>query len=177
MWHKLAEGILKFRLWLLIIVAVITAFMGYKAKDVELTYSFAKVIPTDNPKYIDYLRFKEKFGEDGNVLVLGVLPENLFDYKFFKAWFQLADSLKQLDGIEDVLSVCKSYNAVKDTVTGKISLQPIFTHVPNSFPELDSLSRTFYSLPFYKAAHFRARRRGKHSLSKHKPKPYLSSRD
>ncbi|MEI7802068.1 MAG: MMPL family transporter [Bacteroidota bacterium] len=150
MWHKLAAGVLKFRLWLLIIVAAITAFMGYKAKDVELTYSFAKVIPTDNPKYIDYLRFKEKFGEDGNVLVLGVLPKNLFDYKFFKAWFQLADSLKHLEGVEDVLSICKSFNAVKDTATGKISLQQIFTHVPNSFPELDSLSRIFYSLPFYK---------------------------
>ena len=109
MWHKLAASVLKFRLPLLILVAAITAFMAYKAKDVELTYSFAKVIPTDNPKYLDYLRFKEKFGEDGNVLVLGVLPKNLFDYKFFKSWYELADSLKHLEGIEDVLSICKSY--------------------------------------------------------------------
>ncbi len=150
MWHKIAAGVLRFRLLLLIVVAAITVFMAYKAKDVELTYSFAKVIPTDNPKYIDYLHFKEKFGEDGNVLVLGVLPKNLFDYQFFKSWFQLADSLKQLDGVEDVLSICKSYNAVKDTSTGKISLQPIFSRLPKSFPELDSLSRIFYSLPFYK---------------------------
>ncbi len=150
MWHKLAASVLKFRLGLLIIVGAITAFMAYKAKDVELTYSFAKVIPVDNPKYIDYLRFKEKFGEDGNVLVLGVLPKNLFDYKFFNSWYELADSLKHLDGVEDVLSICKSFDAVKDTVTGKISLQPIFTHVPNSFRELDSLSKIFYSLPFYK---------------------------
>lgn len=82
MWHKIAAGVLRLRLVLLIIVAAITVLMAYKAKDVELTYSFAKVIPTDNPKYIDYLHFKDKFGEDGNVLVLGVLPENLFDYKF-----------------------------------------------------------------------------------------------
>ncbi len=150
MWHKIAAGVLRFRLLLLIIVGAITVFMAYKAKDVELTYSFAKVIPVDNPKYLDYLHFKEKFGEDGNVLVLGVLPKNLFDYKFFKEWYFLADSLKQLDGVEDVLSICKSYNAVKDTATGKISLQQIFTHLPNSFPELDSLSRIFYSLPFYK---------------------------
>ncbi|GDX53199.1 transporter [Bacteroidota bacterium] len=150
MWHKIAAGVLRFRLLLLIIVAAITIFMAYKAKDVELTYSFAKVIPVDNPKYIDYLHFKDKFGEDGNVLVLGVLPKNLFDYNFFKSWYQLADSLKHLDGVEDVLSICKSYNAIKDTATGKISLQPIFSHLPKSFPELDSLSRIFFSLPFYK---------------------------
>jgi len=150
MWHKIAAGVLKLRLVLLIIVAAITVFMAYKAKDVELTYSFAKVIPTDNPKYLDYLHFKDKFGEDGNVMVLGVLPENLFDYKFFKSWFLLADSLKQLGGVENVLSICSSYNAVKDTSTGKISLLPIFNQLPKSFPELDSLSRVFYSLPFYK---------------------------
>lgn len=150
MWHKIAAGVLRFRLLLLIIVAAITIFMAYKAKDVELTYSFAKVIPVDNPKYIDYLHFKDKFGEDGNVLVLGVLPKNLFDYNFFKSWYQLADSLKHIDGVEDVLSICKSYNAIKDTATGKISLQLIFPHLPKSFPELDSLSRIFYSLPFYK---------------------------
>ncbi len=150
MWHKIAYGILRMRLWLLIIIAFITIFMAYKAKDAELNYSFAKVIPTDNSKYVDYLHFKEKFGEDGNVMVLGVLPKNLFDYKFFKAWYLLADSLKKLEGVEDVLSICKSYNAVKDTATGKISLQLIFNHVPGSYPELDSLSRVFYSLPFYK---------------------------
>ncbi len=149
MWHNLAKSILKYRLWLLIIVAAVTGFMGYKAKDIQLTYSFAKVIPVDHPKYIDYMHFQEKFGEDGNVMVLGVLPGNLFDFYFFQSWYRFTDSLKAIDGVENVLSICKSYIASKDTSTGKLSITPVFPNVPKSSHELDSLKEIFLSLPFY----------------------------
>jgi len=55
---------------------------GYYAGKVQLTYDFAKIIPADDPDYIDYIKFKNTFGEDGNVLVIGVQSDKIFEYNF-----------------------------------------------------------------------------------------------
>ena len=72
MWKHLAIFVLKFRLPLLVILFALTGLMAYFASKVKLSYDFAKAIPTDNPKYQQYLSFREKFGDDGNLLVIGV---------------------------------------------------------------------------------------------------------
>lgn len=149
MWSKISQTILKGRIFFLSLIAIITAFMGYKAKDAEMAYNFAKVIPVDNPIYVDYLRFKEKFGEDGNTMVIGVQPKDIFDEKFFNAWQTLGRSISNVDGVTEVLSIGKSFTAVKDSVTGKLNLHPIFPDKVLNQHVLDSLKTVFFSLPFY----------------------------
>ena len=83
MWKSLGKFILKYRIALLIILVGTTAFMGFKAKDLQLNYEFANSIPTDHPKFIAYQEFRKKFGEDGNLLVIGIQTDNLFQQKIF----------------------------------------------------------------------------------------------
>ena len=90
MWRSLAHFILKYRLPLLILLAVLTAGMIYEAKKVQLSYEFGKAIPIDNPKYIAYLEFKKKFGEDGNLLVIGIQTPGFFEENFFNNYVQPA---------------------------------------------------------------------------------------
>ncbi|HJS54167.1 MAG TPA: hypothetical protein VJ765_06465, partial [Chitinophagaceae bacterium] len=71
MWKDLGQFILKYRIVLLVILLGITAFMAYEAKHLQLSYEFANAIPTDHPKYKAYQEFRKKFGEDGNLLVIG----------------------------------------------------------------------------------------------------------
>ncbi len=149
MWSKISQAILKGRIFFLSLIAIITAFMGYKAKDAEMAYNFAKVIPVDNPIYVDYLRFKEKFGEDGNTMVIGVQPKDIFDEKFFNAWQTLGNSINKVNGVTEVLSISKSFTASRDTVTGKIILYPVFPDKILNQHTLDSLKTVFLSLPFY----------------------------
>ena len=72
MWKSLGQFILRNRVVLLVLLLGITAFMGFKAKHLELSYGFINAIPTDHPKYLAYQEFRNKFGEDGNLLVIGV---------------------------------------------------------------------------------------------------------
>jgi predicted RND superfamily exporter protein len=83
MWENIGRFVLKFRIPLLIVLFVATAFMGYHASKVQLSYEFAKAIPTDNPKYKAYQDFKKQFGEDGNLLVIGFQTDQLFKEGFF----------------------------------------------------------------------------------------------
>lgn len=96
MWKRLGEFVLKFRMILLVLLLAVTAVMGYYASQVKLSYEFSKAIPTDNPKYKEYVAFKAKFGDDGNLLVAGIQTDSLFDLKIYEAYKELHQQLKKL---------------------------------------------------------------------------------
>jgi len=124
--------------------------MAYFASKVQLSYEFAKAIPTDNPKYQEYLSFREKFGEDGNLLVIGVQTDNFFNLNTFNAFNNLTQELKSIPHVEDALSISSAVNLIKDTATEKLKSIPIFSKTVSSQEELDSSKSVFFNLPFYK---------------------------
>jgi len=50
MWYKLGQFILKYRLFLLLVLLIATGVMGYFGSQVKLSYEFTRAIPTDNIK-------------------------------------------------------------------------------------------------------------------------------
>ncbi len=151
MWKRLAKFVLQNRLLLLILLFAFTTVMAFFASKVKLSYEFSKAIPTDNPKYKDYLSFKEKFGDDGNLLVIGVQTSHFFEKKYFNAYQKLNDDLKKVPYVENVLSVANAVNLLKDTSTEKLIATPVFSSNISSQDQLDSSKQLFFSLPFYKS--------------------------
>ena len=103
------------------LLLVLTGLMGYYASKVKLSYEFSKAIPTDNQKYKDYQLFRKTFGDDGNLLVIGVQSQAFFTFENFKAYKKLEDSLRNVSGVESVLSIPSSVILVKDSVTEKLN--------------------------------------------------------
>ncbi len=149
MWRYLAKFVIKNRFVLLIFLLAATATMGYFASKVTLSYEFSKAIPTDNPKYVDYVAFKNKFGDDGNLLVVGISTNKLFVLKNFKLYQQLEVNLKKIAGVEDILSVPGAFNLVKNIETEKLNAVKIFPDNINTQQQLDSSVAVFNNLPFY----------------------------
>jgi predicted RND superfamily exporter protein len=150
MWQRLGNFVLKNRLVLLIILFAATAVMGYFAKDVQLSYEFARAIPIDNPKYKDYKAFQQRFGDDGNVLVIGIKTDRLFDLENFSAYNKLHSQLRKINYVEEVLSIPAAIMLQKDTVTEKLVPQKIFPDSIAGQHSLDSLKNIFLNLSFYK---------------------------
>ena len=150
MWKHLAIFVLKFRLPLLVILLALTGLMAYFASKVKLSYDFAKAIPTDNPKYQQYLSFREKFGDDGNLLVIGVQTDKFFELNTFNAFNKLTEDLKKIQYVEDALSISSAVNLIKDSASEKLISIPIFSKTITTQEELDSGKNVFLSLPFYK---------------------------
>jgi len=150
MWYSLGKWILKFRVSLLIILLIATAVMGYFASKVELSYEFGKAIPTDNPKYQDYLAFRQKFGDDGNLLVIGVQSGQFYDLKNFRALAQLHTDLKSVKGVENVLSIPEAITLIKNDTTSSLVSTRIFPAQITNQQQLDSGKAVFENLPFYK---------------------------
>jgi len=150
MWQLLGQFILRYRLFLLLLLISLTAFMAYHASKVELSYEFARAIPTDHPKYKEYQEFRRKFGEDGNLLVIGIQTDKLFEEKTFNNYSSLQRALKRSSGVEDIISVPSAVDLVKDSTTERLKALPIFRDTILSQPEIDSSKNIFLSLPFYK---------------------------
>ncbi len=49
MWYRIAALVIKYRVALMVMLLAATAFMGYHASKVQLSYEFTNAIPTDNP--------------------------------------------------------------------------------------------------------------------------------
>jgi predicted RND superfamily exporter protein len=95
MWTKFADLILKRRIIMLIISLLITSFMLYKGKDVELSFAGAKVLPINAPSFVAYENFKQQYGEDGTVLVVGLQSEKIIEQQFLNDWQKLSNDLKK----------------------------------------------------------------------------------
>ena len=148
MWHNIAAFIIKYRIVLLILLLADTGIMGYFASQVKISYEFTSAVPTDNPKYIEYQSFRKQFGEDGNLMVIGVQTKEFFSPSFFNDYALLAKQVAKVNAVENVLSIPGAINLVKDTVTQKLKVSPIAGDPP--FSNVDSIKQTFLNLPFYK---------------------------
>ena len=156
MWQKLGEGVLKYRFLLLTLLLILTIFLGWHASKVKLSYEFSKAIPADNPKYKAYQEFKKKFGEDGNLLVIGVQTPDFFKASFFNDYAQLYKSLKKINGVDDVISVPSAVNLQKDSSTEKLQPISIFGEGVLTQTAIDSSKNVFLNLPFYKGLLYNA---------------------
>lgn len=150
MWRSIALRILKYSYWWLALVLGITAFLGWQASKVKLSYEFSKAIPTDNPKYIVYQQFQKKFGEDGNLLVIGVQTKDLFRQDIFTDYVNLAQTLRKSQGVTGVIGVPEAINLVRDEQTEKLRVMPVFPASISTQAQIDSSRDVFLSLPFYK---------------------------
>ena len=81
MWAGISRFILRYKLFLLLFLVVATFFMANKAKQVLYSYEFMPLLPTDDPVYVEYQDFLSRFGQEGNILVVGFQTDSLFHLK------------------------------------------------------------------------------------------------
>jgi predicted RND superfamily exporter protein len=139
MWNKVADLIIKYRLWFIILIGLITVYMGYHALRVQMSYDPGQTVPLDDPEMIDLTKFKAQFGEDGNVIAVGVKDSSLYKLKNFQAYQQLTEEIKKIEGVKQVLSLPTLPIILKDTAKSRFYSRRIFSDTIRSQVQLDSL--------------------------------------
>ena len=149
MWNLFATLLLRNKLVFTISILLATIFMGYQATKMELSYEFAKILPDNDPTFIEYQNFKKQFGEDGNVMVLGFEDKNFFTLQKFNDWYHLSKAIKVIPGIKDVLSVPTIFDVEKNDSLEKLEFVPLITKIPTTQDEVTNIKGRVYQLPFY----------------------------
>jgi len=123
--------------------------MGYKAQFVKFSLSLAEFVPPTDPEMVYFKDFKKTFGEDGNIMAIGVQDSSIYDSDRFRQFGYLTEEIGKLDGVNDVLGLPNLQKLEKNQIEKKFELKPIFPDVIENQDELDSLLNGAASLRFY----------------------------
>ena len=163
MWQKVAKGILRNRLAILIGILCLTLFLGYFTKSIKIMYEFGGLLPKTDSTNIVYQEFRKDFGQDGLVVVIANTSEDFYEKDNFRDWYELGNRLKKLkvhiagtpagdsvSAIDSVFSEAHLFNIYKNDSLKKFELNPLFTSFPKNQKAVDSIKNLVYSLPFYR---------------------------
>ncbi|MBL0128520.1 MAG: hypothetical protein IPP83_13930 [Flavobacteriales bacterium] len=84
MWAWLSSRILRNRYGILVVIGVITVFLGLQTRNVKVSYKFGGLLPKTDSAYVQYEELLANFSENGNIIVLGVEDPRLYELDNFK---------------------------------------------------------------------------------------------
>ena len=134
---------------MIVVIGLITVVMGYFAMKVEMSYEFTRTVPLDDPEMIFFNNFKKQFGEDGNMMAIGVKDSAVFQLENFQKFRTFSNELKDIEGVGEILSLPLLKIIQKDTVQTKFYLTNLFPENISSQQQLDSLLGVALGQKFY----------------------------
>lgn len=155
-WEFVAGIVLRNRIAILVAIFLITVFLAFQWRNVGMTYNEANLLPKNHPANKDYTQFLNTFGEEGNLIVMGVKDDSFFTPKAYNAWNEMMSSLKKHKEIELIVSINDLKKLQKDTINEKFELVPLIDQKQTSSQAyLTEIKRQLFNdLPFYEGLLF-----------------------
>ncbi len=149
-WDVVARLILRNKIGILVSIVAITVLFSTQWKNMRFSNTEANLLPDDHEVNVKYNEFLDIFGEEGNLIILGVKDSTLLTVEKLNAWNNLAQDFKKYDEVETVVSVKDLQKLVKDTTHEKFTLEPFIKDSISSIEQIESLEyELFNKYPFY----------------------------
>jgi len=149
-WSAVARFILRNRTLIIIAIVGMTVFMGMQWKHMRFTYTEANLLPDDHKYNEEYLQFLDTFGEEGNLIILGVKDSALFQLETFRAWSELSKTIRSYDEVDLTLSISDLQVLKKREDSASFNLVPFIQDSVLDQKKLDRYQyELFNKLPFY----------------------------
>lgn len=149
-WETIARLILRNRIGIIIVVLLSTYFFSLQWDKMRFTYTEANLLPDDHEVNIEYNIFLETFGDEGNLIIIGIKDSTLFTVANLNAWNKLASDFKTYKEVETVVSIKDLQKLVKNQEKQQFDLIPFIKDSVHSEKEILTLkSELFEQYPFY----------------------------
>jgi len=123
--------------------------MGYHARDAEMSYDFRGTVPANDPEQVFFTEFRKQFGEDGNIVAVGLQDSAIYQYQNFELLREFCVKVKKMNGVNDVISLPQIKQIEKDTAKTQFILTDVFPGKITSQAQLDSLLTEAKKQKFY----------------------------
>ena len=155
-WEFIAGIILRNRIFISVGIILLTVFLAMQWKNVGMTYNEANLLPKNHKANKDYTQFLNVFGEEGNLVVIGIKDNKFFTPSAYKAWNELMTNLKSHKEVELVVSLNDLKKLQKNDTLEKFELVPLLDQKKTTDPVyLKEIKRQlFRDLPFYEGLLF-----------------------
>ena len=149
-WSNVSRIILKGRIPILIILAVITYFLATQIKYMRLSYTEANLLPRNHEVNIEYNKFLKIFGEEGNIIILATQDSSIFTSKKFNNWNALSQRLDTFPEVDFTISIGDIKKLKKDTKNQRFVVEPLYKNKPKTDLEVKTIKdELFKNLPFF----------------------------
>ena len=150
MWNKIANIILKNRWFIVAIIVILTIFFGYFAfTSLKVDNRYGNMLPKVSKTQSDFLKFKEKFGEDGSTLVIAIKEPKLYSEKKLLKWKELGDSILQFNGVESVISEATLLTLKNNTLQKRFEAHRIFSDVKFKEKTIKQIEQEIHNNPIF----------------------------
>ena len=155
-WELIARVVLRNRILMLSIIVAITVLLALQWKNIHFTQTEANMLPDDNIVNIEYNAFLNKFGEEGNLVVIGVKDKTFFTPKAYAAWGKLMNSLKEDKAVDLIISINDLKKLQKNETLEKFELVPfVDQNKTTDKVYLEKIKKELFNdLPFYEGLLF-----------------------
>jgi predicted RND superfamily exporter protein len=151
MWQKIANLILRNRLFIIGVITLLTVFFGYYAlTGLKLDNKYGNMLPKESEAQRSYLKFKEMFGEDGGALVLCINNDSLYTEQNFLKWKELGDSILQYNGIESIVSEATLFTIYNNKEENRFEAKRIFSDVTYNEKSIKQVEEEIKRNPVYR---------------------------
>lgn len=149
-WNTVARTILRNRILILVLIAACTVFLGLQWKNMKFSFTEANLLPDDDPINLQYQEFLDKFGEEGNVIVLAIQDSSLFTPEKLTAWNALAERLDSFPENEFTVGIGNLKKLQKFEDPGRFEMVPFIAKGELDTGEVQEYRQElFEDLPFY----------------------------
>ncbi len=158
-WELIARIVLRNRILMLSIIVAITALLATQWKYIHFTQTEANMLPDDNIVNVEYNAFLNKFGEEGNLVIIGVKDDTFFSPKAFASWTKLMNSLKEDKAVDLVISINDLKKLQKNDSLQKFELVSFVDQSKTTDKAyLEKIKKELFNdLPFYEGLLFNKR--------------------
>ena len=149
-WNALARLILRNRVAILVLIGLFTALMVSQWGKMRFSYTEANLLPDDHFVNLDYNRFLEIFGEEGNLIVLGVKDSRLFSVENLNAWNRFSKSFENNPNVETIVTLQDLKKLVKNKRKQQFDFIPFIKDSLKTTKELEAVTSAMLNdFPFY----------------------------
>ena len=149
-WNALARLILRNRVAILVLIGLFTALMVSQWGKMRFSYTEANLLPDDHFVNLDYNRFLEIFGEEGNLIVLGVKDSRLFSVENLNAWNRFSKSFENNPNVETIVTLQDLKKLVKNKRKQQFDFIPFIKDSLKTTEELEAVTSALLNdFPFY----------------------------
>ncbi|WP_396185184.1 RND family transporter [Flavobacterium sp.] len=158
-WSLFARIVLRNRILMISIIAAITILLALQWKNIHFTQTEANMLPDDDIVNVEYNAFLNKFGEEGNLVIIGVKDKTFFTPKAYAAWAKLMNTLKEDSAIDLVISINNLKKLQKNDSLKKFELVSFVDQSKTTDKAyLEKIkNELFNDLPFYEGLLFNKR--------------------
>ena len=148
-WESVARLILRNRIVFLLAILSTTFLLSTQWSNIRFSFTEANLLPDNHPFNAFYEEFLDRFGEEGNMIVLAVRDDTFFEPEKLATWAALGDSLASSPSVENVVDISRLTQLRRNDRKKVFEITPLTYQRPKTQAEATALKEWLYKQPLY----------------------------